>query len=695
MKKVIVSVLLACACSLGVRAQMGQVEMPDSLVRELEEVVVKADRSVTRLEGTSLVSTIAGTNLENVGNAVDVLRQLPMISVRDNAVEIAGKGAPEIFIDGRPMRDDRELQSLQSDNIRRVELVLAPGAQYDSSTRAVLKIFTRRKFVRGLSVRDEVNADWRRRTSVNDVLDMSWHGSKLELFATGAYAHNNSLIKGLTVNRWVHQGKQMTVGSTQRNNYPVNIGQGKVGFNYVSGVHSFGGYYRYLSEHADYSNHGSEWVDGEEPVIRNIDWEIVGRSHLASVYYDCRLSKRDVHLHFDGTFRRSDSDNHSLTSYPEGMLSDVGSVQDKRSWLYAGKFYAELPLWRGVLTAGTQDSYTSTSLGYVMENEEVGSYIPSSHSDAAQTSVAAFASWNRVLGKWNVTAGVRWEYVDYRYTLNGKRDDEISRRDHLVTPDVAIGYSPVDDVEMTLSYKVSTVRPPYAQLTSGLTYVGRHEIEGGNPALRDERMHDVQLFGRWRDFMLQADYVRSIDTYAFVKRPYDAPTPQLLMQPVNVDVSGLYAYLIWSRQVKRWTPNVTVGCNAQWLELGGERYNRPMWTYSFRNTLELPHGWTITADVSGRSGGDMQTNRFASSWFGMNAGVCKRFLNKALTLKLDVTDIFNTECNDWSMHTYNVDMRKTQSYDRRGISLSVAYQFQPKKSRYKGGVASQSELNRM
>lgn len=91
----------------------------------------------------------------------------------------------------------------------------------------------------------------------------------------------------------------------------------------------------------------------------------------------------------------------------------------------------------------------------------------------------------------------------------------------------------------------------------------------------------------------------------------------------------------------------------------------------------------------------MHTNRFAPSWFGMNMGVRKTFMDKALTLKIDVTDIFNSRCDDWSMNTYGVSVQKTQSYDRRGISLSIAYRFQPKKSRYKGGNASQQELDRI
>lgn len=99
--------------------------------------------------------------------------------------------------------------------------------------------------------------------------------------------------------------------------------------------------------------------------------------------------------------------------------------------------------------------------------------------------------------------------------------------------------------------------------------------------------------------------------------------------------------------------------------------------------------------MRGQSCGDMHTNRFAASWFVMDMSVRKTFLNKALTIKLTATDIFNTRNNDWSMDTYGILMNKYQSYGRRGITLSVQYQFQPNKSKYKGKAASEAEINRL
>lgn len=154
--------------------------------QSLGEVVVTAQLQ-TRLVGTSLVSQISGSSLQNVGNALDVLRQLPMITVSDSEVDVTGKGIPIIFIDGRPLRDNAELQSLQSADIKTVELVLAPGAQYESTANAVIKITTRKNFLKGISASNEAEVRVRRKCSASDLLDVSYYGDKWEIFGTGKF----------------------------------------------------------------------------------------------------------------------------------------------------------------------------------------------------------------------------------------------------------------------------------------------------------------------------------------------------------------------------------------------------------------------------------------------------------------------------------------------------------------------------
>lgn len=674
--------------------QMYAQEGSDSLNYQLQEIMVTANQPSTKLIGSTLISTISGSNLAHLGNALDVLAQLPMIKVEDGAVSVVGKNNVEIYIDGRPMHDDHELQQLLSSNMQTVEVLMAPGAAYESSTEAVIRIVTKPNLVRGLSLTDQLEVQRRRKWSVMDYLSLNYQFKRWEVFLSGSINHNNSLNKGTTTNSFLYHDKPTVIGSSQFSQSLSTVGIVKAGFNFSMADQSFGAYYRYNPESGRFKNSGAEWMDDFSPLNREIKTQIRGNSHLVSAYYENRFSDK-FRLHFDGDYRQSYTTDGVVTSYPESSIPAVNSSDERRSSLWAGKLTLNFPLWQGDFTVGTQDSYTHTSLDFRMLNPEVVEYIPSAKTDARQASAAFFASWARVFSKFSLTAGVRYEFVNYDFRVNDKLNKDVSSRDHLLTPDLSFGYSFNDVSQIYLSYKAATVKPPYSQLTGALSYVGRHEIEGGNPALRDERMHDVQLFGMWRGLMMQADFTRTPDTYAYVKQLYPATDLQLLMHPVNINVSALSLFLIWSQPIGYWTPDFTMGMYRQWLKLNDTKYNKPIFSYSFSNTISLPKGWTLTANIGGRTRGDMHTNRFGATWLTMNASIGKTLLNNSLAIKLAATDIFNTSNDDWTMNTYGIYVDKRQSYDRQGVSLSLIYNLNPHKSQYHGSSAAQSELDRL
>ena len=690
--KFLISLITSLSTAICLNAQ--NAEPTDSLTRELQEIVVTAKQPATKLIGTTLVSTIAGSNLAEIGNALDVLAQLPMMKIQDNSVVVIGRNNILIYIDGRPMRDDFELEQLLSSNLKKVELLMSPGAMYDASVGAVLKITTRHNFLQGLSLNNQLQNQLRRRWSVRDILGLSYRIGNWDIYLNGIFNHNNQLIKGSTINTLSYERKETIIGSSQHNLIPTNTGTIQSGFNYAKEDQSFGAYYRYSPEQGDFENHGSEWIDSEQPLPRDISKTIRAHGHFVSVYYENKFADRYL-LHFDGNFKQSKATNHVSTTYPEAVTDNVNSTDYRHSSLWADKLYLNFPLAKGDFTVGTQDSYTQTRLNYIMHNASASQYIPSTLTEARQTSASIFASWSRIFGKLSLTAGARYEYVDYILDVNGKRDKNVSSRDHLLTPDISLGYSFNDRTQISLSYKMSTVKPPYSQLTGSLSYVGRHEIEGGNPGLRDGRMHDFQIFGMWNDFILQANLTSDKDTYAYVKQLYPADNLQLLMHPINVDVTAFSMYLVWNRPIRRWTPNITLGVYKQWLDIAGTTYNRPIFSYYFDNTLTLPKGWTFTANITGQGRGDMHTNRFGTTWFTMDASVGKTLFNKSLIVKLSATDIFNTANNDWTMNTFGVRVDKRQSYDHRGLTLNVIYRFQPRQSKYKGQDASEEEMKRL
>ena len=108
----------------------------------LNEVVVKANLPTTRLKGNTMVTSVQNTALAKMGNAYDVLSHIPMVTGINGELNVFGRGTPVIYINGRQVKNESDLQQLNSAEIRSVELIANPGAAYASNIPAVIRIKT-------------------------------------------------------------------------------------------------------------------------------------------------------------------------------------------------------------------------------------------------------------------------------------------------------------------------------------------------------------------------------------------------------------------------------------------------------------------------------------------------------------------------------------------------------------------------
>ena len=132
--------------SQTIRLKDALMELPPIKLAEdtemLGEAVVSAVMPKTRVTGEGLATSVHGSVLENAGTARDVLGKVPGLIKGQNGIEVLGKGAPVIYINGHKVTDSGELDRLLSHEIQSVEVISNPGAQYDATVRAVVRIRT-------------------------------------------------------------------------------------------------------------------------------------------------------------------------------------------------------------------------------------------------------------------------------------------------------------------------------------------------------------------------------------------------------------------------------------------------------------------------------------------------------------------------------------------------------------------------
>lgn len=153
----------------------------------LGEVIVKSSLPKTILKNGGMTTTVAGSVLEKAGTMEHLLDRIPKVSAQNGSIEVFGRGEPVIYINGRQMRDRSELDRLQSDNIKSVEVITNPGARYAASTKAVIRITTKKMLGEGFGFDAMTTGEYDEKENFGGYsqLNMSYRKNGLEL---GAYA---------------------------------------------------------------------------------------------------------------------------------------------------------------------------------------------------------------------------------------------------------------------------------------------------------------------------------------------------------------------------------------------------------------------------------------------------------------------------------------------------------------------------
>lgn len=116
----------------------------------LDEITVTARPSQHLTKG-GIITTVNGSVLSLLGNAMDVIGQLPGVKREDDKFTVFGKGTPIIYVNGRKLTDNSELYRMSSKDIASVEVISNPGAKYGAEVKSVLLVRTIKKQGDGLS----------------------------------------------------------------------------------------------------------------------------------------------------------------------------------------------------------------------------------------------------------------------------------------------------------------------------------------------------------------------------------------------------------------------------------------------------------------------------------------------------------------------------------------------------------------
>lgn len=670
----------------------------------LGDVIVKSSLPKSKLKNGAVITTVAGSILEKTGNIYNLLDRIPNVTTQNGKINIFGIGEPVIYINGKKVRDNTELDRLNPDEISTVEVKQNPGAQYASNVKAVIRINTKKRTKDGFGFETRTfgKNDENSRIGGYEQLNINYQKKGLETFTVLKIKDAESSIKqDLVQNTYVdnvwHQRNDIKGSIRNRQLYCG------LGVNYQISNNSFIGasfnFNRMFNKavsniattiYKDYTFTEESASDIAKP----------GNMSLASsnVYYMGKIGIVDINFNTDWLWDKDFSKVNTLERYQEygGDWQDkaVHTKTNTKNELFASKLTLTLPFWKGQLSFGGEYSNTNRNSSYDVQPMGL---LDKQDNRIKEGMASVFCDYTRKFGQLRVLAGIRYENTDFNYYEEGKRIPEQSKRYGNLLPSLSLSL-PVGKTQMQLSYGATIKRPSYYDMRSGIGYDNRYTYESGNPFLVSEISRNINYMVSYKWLMAEGIYTHVSDPIVMLTQSYKDNPNIALIQNVNwKPYNRIGASLSASPKFGIWHPSLRFHFFKQWFDMethGGHGLDNPKITVRFDNTIDTKF-CTISLLLTAQTKGDDETSYMYRNYFSSNLSIYKSFLKGKMVVFFYANDLLGTG----NMHSkmYSGSMREIihHDYSISEYSLTIRYRFNVAKKKYKGTGAGQSQKSRM
>ncbi|MDD6777798.1 MAG: outer membrane beta-barrel family protein [Bacteroidales bacterium] len=689
---------------------------PDSIaldsilsIVELKEIVVKGQLPNTRLKGNAMVTKVSGSVLEKAGTAQDVLRKVPGMIKKGDYLEVIGRGTPIYYINGRRVRDTDELKRLMSDEVANVEVITNPGAMYDASVSAVVRITTVRRQGDGFGFSTFAKTEQSLRTGMNDPeaqVNINYRTGGWDFFVSAKEWEYRT-------NQWSDLGQITTSPKSGEELFRYEgslkhawrgIGTHLTGgLNWqVNDRHSLGAKVDYaITTDADTRErlNMDKWDRGSH--IENVNsegrkWSENPHNVLVNAYYNGTLGRLNIDFNTDMFFSK-DNEHQDMDETATTIDREVRAVATSSNDMVATKLVLSYPLWRGQLQAGTEETFVSRK----NSNEITGTPLPDSRSQVKDNVYAGFVQYNFALSQDTYfNFGVRYEHAFFDYVEELNPSANLSRSYDNVFPSASFS-TKLGKVRASFSYASYTSRPQFWQLSNAMSYHNRYVFQQGNATLKPSTQHNVGLTTMWGMFTIGANYSYTKDLVCNWSEQYnDEGTVRITFRNIDKPQHQLNLFAVASHTWGCYSPTWTAAMVKQWLTLdfdnGSRSFGKPMWVCNLNNAFRLPHRWQLELNSEFHSKAHYSNVELVNNYWSLETAVQKSFLkNDALTLRLAWQDMLRKGNNDVYIYYGSYSIHQTNTMDFNRVILTLRYNFNTARSKYKGTGAGKDARNRI
>ena len=618
-----------------VNKDLGNIKL-ESEIKEIKEVVVTGEKPQLQLGIDRKIFNVDKNIVSAGGNAVDVMRNVPTVSVDVEGNVSLRNNTPEIFVDGRPTV--MTLEQIPADAIQSIELITNPSAKFDASggQSAIINIVLKKNRQVGYSGNIRAGIDMRARVQTG--ADINVRQGKINVFANAMF----------------NQRKTIGFGETDRSNLiPINNQSTLLldndntttgGFAFLrGGVDYFINNRNTLSLTGNASGGNFKTTDISDIQINILNTTIKDSAEKRSTEGDNIFRNIGGQISYKRVFTKPGKEWQADINYNQSKSDNDQSID-----IVSSKFVSGNPNTRQLkqdVDAGgsnklivAQTDFTNPinddikiEMGLRTQIRWFESFQLNSINGFALTGIsnrfkfidnvhAGYVNYAQKITKLklNFQAGLRLESSSYDGEIVGKNNRFSNAFPLALFPSAFISKSFNKKQDLQLNYTRRVKRPTFFQLLPNTDYTDVLNYQTGNPNLIPEFTNSLELsyqktYGKKNNTVLATIFGKQTENliarYQSSEKLSNSDTTAFVTTWVNATTAyaaGLE--LVFKNNINKWW-ETNYNFNYYYSKINGTikqpnlENERTSYTFKINNTFKLGKGWTLqlNADYNSRA----------------------------------------------------------------------------------------------
>ncbi|MFT6359964.1 MAG: ferric enterobactin receptor [Paraglaciecola sp.] len=708
----------------------------------VEKLTLPADNrqaiNAVLLEDTEMLSTVEVTaklplleqrsdrlivNVENNmtsinGNLLDVMKKVPGMIVTGDKLRMAGQSNIIILINGKTtkyMDMQSLLKDMPGDNIKKIEVIHQPGAEFDADgTGAVINIVLKKNSLFGtngsVSVGVAKGQNWKYKTraslshyqgSVNINGSVSyreypwWDEMKITRDVAGDTYTQISDDPGLGSGFGANLGLDWDVNNRHRIGFSSRIWSSKTDNTILN------------TTDIDYASEELEDIRLITNNYQDDTWQLLTINPYYVFEMDTSGQKLDFDVNLVGITNGGGSQLDPTEVFFGAFIPDQRYDQPGNSTIITTSLNYHYPISKEVKVqfgGKYSDAELDNSLNTSIENLTGSFDFVDSLSNRfvfSETIAAAYTKLTFSKNKWSGTLGLRYENSNSEgLSVIEGQDSILSRSISKLFPSLSIGREITKELAVNFAYSYRIDRPRYSSLNAFVYFLDPFTAEKGNQNLVPALTHSLKVnLSYEKQPFFNVEYKRTKDAMVELTQQ-DDETGEAFLSTFNLEKFenwnlSLFFPLDFIPKIEGYGGVIAnhVSYDSKYLE---QQFVREKWDFTgfLQMSFQLPA--EINTEITGWYNSGGQEGIVSAQWlYGVDLGMSKKFLNDKLKVSVGVENIFARFLKA-DIEYANMDLFIENRWDGPIPSLQLRYKFgnQHMKSSKQGGGSAREELNR-